>query len=286
MSLRSLISLAHSADWHRNSTLRRLVFAVLTRAGDRDIKISHHWVAGARLRLNILRHRGYWYHARRREWGVMTSLPKVIRKADTVIEVGAHIGYISMYIADLVGRNGKVFAFEPSKDNLEYLNANTAPCKQLEVIPLAVSDRASTAKFYVEDLSGQNSTLVKDYANLSENSRNAYTSADYRVTTVETTTLDQFVASRELKPDFIKIDIEGAEAIALKGMKDCLLRHRPKLMIEVTEQEDEVMREMARAGYLAYDSRLNTFGPAADQGPNRFFIPIEQAQRFSQREQS
>ena len=85
----------------------------------------------------------------------MTSLPKVIRKADTVIEVGAHIGYISMYIADLVGRNGKVFAFEPSKDNLEYLNANTAPCKQLEVIPLAVSDRASTATFYVEDLSGQ-----------------------------------------------------------------------------------------------------------------------------------
>ncbi|WP_022683294.1 FkbM family methyltransferase [Sphingobium bisphenolivorans] len=266
--------------WHRNPALRRLVFALLSRAGNHDISIAHHWVPSAQVRLNLFRHRGYWYHASRRERGVMTSLPRLIRPGDTVIEAGAHIGYVSLYLADLVGPLGRVYAFEPSSDNLCYLTANVAPFAQIEAVPAALSDKIGIARFYIEALSGQNSTLIGDYGNLARNNRMAGAAEQYRETSVETVTLDQFIASRGISPSFIKIDIEGAELLALGGMKHCLSHVRPKLMIEVTNRKEEVMRLMKEAGYLAFDNHLKRFGPGADQGPNRFFLPEEEALRF------
>lgn len=266
-----------SMGLHRHRFLRRAAFAILPRLASRDISISHHWVDGAKLRLNLFRHRGYWYHGRGRESGVMSSLARLIQPGDTVIEAGAHIGYISIYLAKLTGPEGKVFVFEPSRNNLRYLTANVASFPQVEIVPEAVGDTVGQASFYVENLSGQNSSLIQDYENLERNNQNAFSNQHYNQMQVNVTTIDSFVVAKMIKPDFLKIDIEGAELMALSGMTECLARDRPKLMVEVTNQEDAVMQLMAAAGYKAFDNRLRPFGPDADQGPNRFFIPEEQS---------
>ena len=165
---------------------------------------------------------------------------------------------------------------EPSPDNLRYLRRNAAPHPEIRIVEQAASDRAGQARFFLEDLSGQNSTLIEDYGNLSENRENAFSDAHYRAITVETITLDALIAQERLAPAFIKIDIEGAELLALRGMQHCLRHHRPKLMVEVTSDEELVMQLLADAGYAAYDSNLKPLVPGEHTGPNRFFLPVEQ----------
>ncbi len=271
------ISAFRSMGLHRHRLLRRAAFTLLPQLASRDVTISHHWVEGAKVRLNVYRHRGYWYHGRGRESGVMSSLARLIKPNDIVIEAGAHIGYISIYLAKLIGPGGAAFVFEPSRDNLRYLTANLASFPHAKIIPEAVGDTVGQASFYIENLSGQNSSLIQDYENLERNNQNAFSNQPYSRTQVKVTTIDTFVASKMIRPDFLKIDIEGAELMALNGMAECLATHRPKLMVEVTNQQDAVMRLMAAAGYKAFDNRLRPFGADADQGPNRFFIPEEQS---------
>jgi len=256
--------------------LRHLALAALARFGQRDITIDHHWVPGRRLRLHRFRHKGYWFYGRRREQNVMKNFARLIRPGDTVFELGSHIGYIGTWFAHLAGVQGRVVLFEPSPDNLAYLEPNVAGLASVELVRRAVSDREGTAHFFVEGLTGQNSTLVDDYSVFAANREAAFSDEHYRQIEVETVTIDGFIAARGLVPDFIKIDIEGGELAALRGMSECFARHRPLLMVEVTNRVDDVMRLMAAAGYRAHDSRLRPIGADdADPGPNRFFVPAE-----------
>ena len=69
--------------------------------------------------------------------------------------------------------------------------------------------------------------------------------------TVEAVTLDAFCAERGLAPDFVKIDVEGAELLVVRGMKSVLVGARPRLMVEKNDEEDRALeRELADAGYL------------------------------------
>ncbi|HEU4960657.1 MAG TPA: FkbM family methyltransferase [Sphingomonas sp.] len=256
--------------------LRRLALSGLARFGQRDMEIDHHWVLGHRIRLHRFRHKGYWFYGRRREHNVMLNFARLIRPGDTVFELGSHIGYISTYFAHLAGPTGRAILFEPSPDNLAYLEPNVAGLPGVEIVRRAVSDHAGRARFFIEGLTGQNSTLVDNYSVFSANRDNAFSHEGYRSIEVETVTLDAFIAERGIAPDFIKIDIEGGELAALKGMTDCLARIRPVLMVEVTHQQEKVMRLLRDAGYRAYDSRLHPITPERGHpGPNRFFLPAE-----------
>ncbi|HEY1146145.1 MAG TPA: FkbM family methyltransferase [Allosphingosinicella sp.] len=266
---------ARARKWHRQKWLRHLGIPLLKAVAERDITITHHWVPGRRIRLNAFRHKGYWFHGNRREPGVMASLAKLVGPGDTVIDVGGHIGYVSLYLAHLVGPTGRVFVFEPSPDNLRYLTANTKAVAPIEIVRKAVSDSNGHAQFFTENLTGQNSTLIENYAHFDETRRSAQIDETYQAMEVETTTLDAFVAERGITPDFIKIDIEGAEALAVRGMGAVLASHHPKLMVEITREEDEVMGLLREAGYAACDSRLRPLADGATTGPNRFFLPDE-----------
>lgn len=264
---------ARERKWHRQKWLRSLGIPLLKAIAERDITITHHWVPGRRVRLNAFRHKGYWFHGNRREPGVMASLARLVGPGDTVIDVGGHIGYVSLYLAHLVGPTGHVFVFEPSPDNLRYLTVNTKAVAPIEIVRKAVSDSNGHAQFFTENLTGQNSTLIENYAHFENTRRSARIDERYRPLDVETTTLDAFVAERGIRPDFIKVDIEGAEALAVRGMGAVLAAHHPRLMVEVTRDEEEVMGLLRRAGYAACDSRLRPLPEGASTGPNRFFLP-------------
>lgn len=231
--------------------LRQIVLPLFERFNPGDVGIRHHYT-GRRLRLHSFRHRGYWYHGRRRERETMQFFERVLRPGDLVVEVGGHIGYITMWFAQLVGAAGRVVVFEPGRNNLPYLRQNVARLANVEIVESAVSNQDGTATFYEEELTGQNNSLLGDYERFTHNRESAHSSQQYYPCEVTTVRLDSFVNARSIVPTLIKIDIEGAELLALEGAKGNLVQHRPMLMVEVTRQADEVFKLLSGTGYMLF----------------------------------
>jgi FkbM family methyltransferase len=236
--------------------LRRLALPMFERFNPGNIRIRHHYTSRQML-LHSYRHKGYWFHGRRREQSTMEFFQRILRPGDTVIEVGTHIGYVTMLFADLVGEHGRVVVFEPGRNNLPYLRANVGRYPTVEIIDAAVSDVDGTASFYEEELTGQNNSLLGDYERFEENRKLAFSNQSYQERKVRTVRLDSFVQQRELKPALIKIDIEGAELMALSGARNLLEKQRPMLMVEVTRHSSEVFSLLTCAGYRLFTPEGN-----------------------------
>src|ERR1700693_1564929 len=138
-------------------------------------------------------------------------------------DVGAHVGFYSLLASGLVA-SGQVFAFEPVPRNLSYLREHLALNRvtNVEVLPMAVSDKNGASSFEVEEtgfmghLSGVGSM------------------------TVSTATLDSLVEEgKVLPPDYVKMDIEGAELLALRGASRTFQRFRPVLFLATHGREVE-----------------------------------------------
>ena len=232
--------------------LRKLVLPLLQRVMSRDIRIRHHWT-GDKITLNAFKHKGYWYHGKKRELKSMALFSQLASPGDFVMEVGGHIGYISVHYAHLIGATGRLIVFEPAPCNLPYLRKNTMANPCIRIVEKAVSDFTGSAKLHVESLTGQNNSLLPNYRTFQENAKRAFVDTDQDVVEVPCITLDDFLAEEQLQPpSFIKIDVEGAELQVLKGMKIILKKNDVALMVEVTENAKEVIRLLKDAGYLIF----------------------------------
>jgi FkbM family methyltransferase len=231
--------------------LRRIALPMLERFNPGDIRIRHHYTR-ERMLLHSYRHKGYWFHGRRREQATMKFFQQVLRPGDTVVEVGGHIGYLTMLFADLVGSGGLVVVFEPGQNNLPYLRANVGRRTGVEIVKMAVSDQDGFAAFFEEQLTGQNNSLLGDYERFAQNRSQAFSDKRYQQHEVKTIRLDSYLHQCELRPDLVKIDIEGAELLALRGATEVLAEHRPMLMVEVTHRADEVTELLMTAGYSLF----------------------------------
>ncbi len=142
-----------------------------------------------------------------------------VRQGDTVIDIGANIGYFTLLFARLVGPRGQVFAFEPEPINFELLRRNVelnGYCN-VTLVPKAVSDASGTARLYLAEHKGDG---------------RIFDSHDGRGSIpIETIRLDDFLKDYEGRIDFIKMDIQGAEPAALRGMTKLLERHRQARII-------------------------------------------------------
>lgn len=236
----------------RNATLRRMGLPLLRLVG-RDTTIRHHWWPQANMRLHTYRHRGYWFKGRRRERRVMELFERFVREGDTVVEVGGHIGYVTLHLRRLVGESGRVVVFEPGINNLPYLRTNVAPFSNIELVEMACGDREDTVSFWIEGLSGQNNSLNKEYRNFAENRSSAYSTEEMREVKVAMTTLDGYLAQHGLEPSLMKIDVEGAEKLVLEGAARVLRDIRPVIIIEVTENAAAVSAMLESNGYLISD---------------------------------
>ena len=236
---------------HEKPLLRRLFLPLLKRFNPGNIQLRHHYTHGT-ITLHSYRHKGYWFHGRTREQQTMEFFQKVIHPGDCVIEIGGHIGYMSMYFAGLVGRNGKVVVFEPGSNNLPYARENLEQLTQVELIEKAVSNGNGVAQFFEEELTGQNNSLNADYAVFDQNCQRAYSNTQYLQREVETVRLDTFLPSRGLEPKLLKIDIEGAELLALHGSQNTFLEFYPIVMVEVTSHKLQVFEFFDDLGYQLF----------------------------------
>ncbi len=146
-----------------------------------------------------------------------TEIMKKFFKKNTVfIDIGAHIGYYTLLCAS-IAKEGKVFSFEPEKENFDILKENILENNFKNVIPsdFAISNREGSASLYLsnEDNTGDNRFFANDFREIPEKRR---------VSKVKCISLDKFLATYKITPDVIKMDIQGAELLALKGMEKTL----------------------------------------------------------------
>ena len=152
---------------------------------------------------------------------------ETLRPGQTFYDVGANAGYVTLVGAKLVGPTGKVVAFEPSAATARQLKAQLTlnAITWATVVVKAVSDRVGEARF-ADDTSADMLGLVD--APRSEPAQ--------RTIVVPTTTLDEVIKTLP-QPDVIKIDIEGAEMLALHGATAMLRNVRPVILIELHSPE-------------------------------------------------
>ncbi|MBS3100842.1 FkbM family methyltransferase [Candidatus Woesearchaeota archaeon] len=133
-------------------------------------------------------------------------LGKIVKKGMVVYDIGANVGYYTLIFAHLVGRKGRVYAFEPEPENYRLLlkNIRASNCRNVIAIKKAVSDKSGKVKFFVSE-------AYKGDHSMSD------LGAGSKLIEVDSITIDNFVRNKA-KPGFIKIDVEGAEFLAVKGM--------------------------------------------------------------------
>ena len=255
--------------------LKRLAIKAI-KATNFDFSIKHHWADQSRLHLNSFTHKGYWWNGKNRESDEMASIAKLVQSGNDLLEVGGHIGYLTLYFRHLVGESGTVVVFEPGEGNLKYLEKNIEPFENVRVDKRAVSDCVGEAKFFVEDFSGQNNSLMSDYAVFQKNLDNAGVSGETRPVVVKTTSLDEFIKAEGTSPQFIKIDVEGAEELVVDGMQDILKEVRPILMIETVDEHLKTLNKISAHNYVILNAKLEKIGELEDgKYANSFCIPEE-----------
>src|ERR1700674_3262639 len=155
-------------------------------------------------------------------------LSHVIQGGDTVFDVGAHVGMVASHMATCAGARAKIYSFEPHPEKFAALKARAELLPNLSVFNYAVSDSTAPVALYygVISSSDQASTICKDLATPSR------LGEDVRSIEVQATTLDNFCAERKLRPEVVKIDVEGAESLVFKGA-DEVLATTPLLIFEL-----------------------------------------------------
>lgn len=143
---------------------------------------------------------------------------RTVKEKGTVLDIGANIGYHTLIFAKLVGPEGKVYAFEPDPINFHYLKKNILINNHKNIIPIqkAVSSETEKGRLYL--------TSSKTHRKIYELEENLPSIE------IETIKLDEYIQE---KIDFIKMDIEGSEGMALEGMTSLLKKNKPlKIIME------------------------------------------------------
>ena len=137
-----------------------------------------------------------------------------IHKGDVVLDIGAHIGYYTLLFANLVGEQGKVYAFEPDPDNFALLKQNVELNGYSNVVlkQAAVSNQKGETRLFLCDY---NKGMHRLYD--SKHSK--------RSINIEVLRLDDYFSDYGGKINFIKMDIEGAELSAVQGMSSLLRKN-------------------------------------------------------------
>ncbi len=148
---------------------------------------------------------GRTYAAGLYEPAVTKAIMELVRPGMTVVDVGANVGYYTLLASRLVGPGGKVYSFEPVPSVFEVLLSNLKEngCENVTTERKAISDQSGASPFLV-DRQGAEGRLVAGDGHI----------------VVECTTLDEhFGALGWPAVDVVKMDIEGGEGRALKGMR-------------------------------------------------------------------
>jgi len=177
---------------------------------------------------------GYWMGTYELE--KQQVLRQTIKKGDIFFDIGANVGFYSLIAAELTGVSGMVFAFEPLPENFYYLKKHIALNAYKNIFPfeVAIADNAGLSAF--------GRTGSRSEGCITENGE----------LKVETIKLDDWFNDGRLPlPDILKIDVEGAEDMVLKGAVNILRQRHPLIFLSMHGEKKhyECCRLLLSLGY-------------------------------------
>jgi FkbM family methyltransferase len=211
------------------STLIRRFLNRLAPIGFTEISISAGELAGMRMNLDLQTEKDYWLGTY--EIDLQAAVRVLVQPGWVAYDVGANIGYITLLLSRFVGSDGMIFSFEALPDNLTRLQKSIALnslTERVSVFAGAVSDKSHPVQFLV----GPSGAMGKTVGSAGR------TEGHSQTLDVAGIALDDFVfeAGHPL-PQIIKMDIEGGEVLALKGMSRLLAEVRPLILLELHGHE-------------------------------------------------
>lgn len=154
---------------------------------------------------------------------VTRILNQKLQPGMTVLDIGANIGYFSMLMSNLIGKDGRCIAIEPNPRNVKLMLAskNLNGFEQLQIFQAAAGNTWGILKLYTIFTNGVVSPVNTDANEL------------LQTETVQSLKIDDILPCDE-RVDLIKIDVEGAEFSALSGALQCIERDHPLIISEFT----------------------------------------------------
>lgn len=184
------------------------------------------WIVGIRgdLVSDRILENGAW------EFNVTKYLTDHVKPSETVIEIGANIGYYTTLLASIVGKNGKVYSYEANKQVFDLavlsLRMNELQRDGVFLKNLAVSDHTGT----IELVCKTDKDLFSGEVNLGATHLKFPSEKTHEQTiSVQSVTLDEDLSDVK-NVDWLRMDIEGSEILALKGAKR-IIESSPNLKI-------------------------------------------------------
>jgi FkbM family methyltransferase len=154
---------------------------------------------------------------------ILTMIGESLCEDFTIFDIGANVGWYSLNIAKKFP-DTKIHAFEPIPKTFDYLNYNIElnGLKNITTDNFGFSNANKDVSFYYHREGSGNSSLI----NLSEiNGTEEIKSKVYK--------LDHYVQNNNIKVDFIKCDVEGAELFVFEGARETLKKYKPIVFSEM-----------------------------------------------------
>lgn len=211
----------------------------------RNTSLIHSYDEGMKIKLDIgdwLQQQIYFFDAFD-ERGLL-FLKRNLKEGDVFVDVGANIGGYTLVAARLVGETGKVIAFEPVKFVYDRLCFN---------IDLNKLGNVSAEKSALYKESGTLTLHVSDRENMGMSSIFHHDTESGQTEKADAIALDDYIKTSGIKKiKLIKIDVEGAELEALKGMQRILRDLRPIIIAEVSDEvlQNDPARKQETIGWL------------------------------------
>jgi FkbM family methyltransferase len=186
----------------------------------------------------------FWFRlellTRRHEKETMARLDQLVKPGMTMLDVGAHVGYYSARYAKVIGENGRIIAFEPHPRTFRVLQQNVQSFANVLPVQAALAETEGTAvlhDYLIMSASGSlhydESMVELQQAQMQESDVAPRLGQEFtpQTFTVRTMPADAFLAEQGIeRVDVIKMDIEGAEIGALRGLQGTISRS-PQLQL-------------------------------------------------------
>jgi FkbM family methyltransferase len=170
------------------------------------------------------------------EWEKQQVVARLVKTGTVFLDVGAHVGFYTLLASVLAGHEGRVYAFEPLPGNVHYLrqHLHMNGVRNATVFPAAVADHPGEARF--QEGPSSSSGRLNDSGAL----------------VVDLVALDDlFLQGAIPLPDYVKIDVEGAEGLVLKGARRLLTLGGPTIFLAThgSEVRAECLSLLQSLGY-------------------------------------
>lgn len=221
----------------------------------------------------------YWGFLKgRKEFNCHYIVRKLIKKGDSVIDLGANLGYYSRIFSKLTGVKGKVYSIEPVELFRKILTKNTSDCPNVEIIPYAIG---------TTDNEKVKMGVPATSAYFSHGRTHVLTTQEECTMVFDATIMHPDTIFKKLeKLDYLKCDIEGYEHIAIPLFKELFVKFKPILQIETaTENREQLFPFLIELGYSVFeikgDQLISVNGPKSKTQDDLFFLTEKQIDQYA-----